>query len=136
IQDYTGDLHGISQQVVSKTCRNFAIALAKKAHIVINMPSTVNEQLNTVSFREFRAISNFPTTIGAIDCTLSGGIYTKLDTAKATVVALAVLHNIAIGMNERIDIVRYVRRRRARPLNPPGTLRGNVVRRDFIQNNF
>ncbi|XP_022823992.1 putative nuclease HARBI1 [Spodoptera litura] len=67
IQDDSGDMHGISQQAVSKICRNVAEALAKKAHLFISMPSFLEEQQGTI--RGFRSICGFPTVIGAIDCT-------------------------------------------------------------------
>lgn len=67
IQDDSGDMQGISQQSISKIARNVAEALARKAHLFINMPTTLEEQQETM--RGFRRISNFPTVIGAIDCT-------------------------------------------------------------------
>ncbi|KAH9632202.1 hypothetical protein HF086_015234 [Spodoptera exigua] len=67
IQDDSGDMHGISQQVVNKICKNIAEALAKKAHLYINMPNSLEYQQDVI--RGFRNLSNFPTVIGAIDCT-------------------------------------------------------------------
>lgn len=255
IQDDSGDMHGISQQSVSKIAKNVATALATKAHTFINMPCTLQEQEETM--REFRTLSNFPTVIGAIDCThikikrvggdmseayvnrkgyysinvqvvcdsklkirdivarwrgsahdsrifnesslkerfergefvgrllgdsgyacteylftpcnnanndkeeaynkahiktrntvercfglwkqrfrcLLRGMYMKLATAKTTIVALAMLHNIAIDMNEDIDIVRYVRQRIRRPVRRP-TVRGAIIRQRFINQHF
>lgn len=256
IQEDNADLHGISQQVVSQTCKNVATALAKKAHLFVCMPSTLEEEENTI--RDFRAISNFPSVIGAIDCThikikrvpgdlseayvnrkgcyslnlqvvcdaqlkirdivahwrgsvhdsrifnesslkarfekgefhgrllgdsgyactpylftpllnpsngqeeaynrahirtrntvercfglwkqrfrcLLRGMHMKLSTAKITVVALAVLHNIAIDMKESLDFVQYRRRYIMQRRQVPSTLRGNIVRRNFIQQHF
>lgn len=67
IQDDTADLHGISQQMVSKLCKNVAIALAKIACRYISMPTTLLEE--ECIMREFRSIAGFPSIIGAIDCT-------------------------------------------------------------------
>lgn len=255
IQDDSGDMHGISQQSVSKIANNVGKALAKKAHLFINMPTTLEDQQETI--RGFRSICNFPSVIGAIDCThirvkrvggdmseayvnrkgyysinvqvvcdsnlkirdivarwrgsahdsrvfnestlkerfergefhgrllgdsgyactaylftpllnpsndkeeaynkahirtrntvercfglwkqrfrcLLRGMFMKLSTAKTTIVALAVLHNIAIDMNEDIDIVRYVRHRR-RPQTESSTVRGAIMRQRFINQHF
>ncbi|CAG4961523.1 unnamed protein product [Parnassius apollo] len=248
-------MHGISQQSVSKIAYNVGKALAKKAHLFINMPITLEDQQETI--RGFRSICNFPSVIGAIDCThirvkrvggdmseayvnrkgyysinvqvvcdsnlkirdivarwrgsahdswvfnestikerfergdfhgrllgdsgytctaylftpllnpsndkeeaynrahirtrntvercfglwkqrfrcLLRGMFMKLSTAKTTIVALAVLHNIAIDMNEDIDIVRYVHQRR-RPQTERSTVRGAIIRQRFINQNF
>ncbi|CAG4947732.1 unnamed protein product [Parnassius apollo] len=60
-------MHGISQQSVSKIAYNVGEALAKKAHLFINMPTTREDQQETIT--GFRSICNFPSVIGAIDCT-------------------------------------------------------------------
>ncbi|CAK1590160.1 unnamed protein product [Parnassius mnemosyne] len=67
IQDDTADLHGVSQPVVSRTCKKVAEILSRKSREFIKMPTTLNEQQETI--RKFRSIANFPTVIGAIDCT-------------------------------------------------------------------
>ncbi|XP_045506094.1 putative nuclease HARBI1 [Colias croceus] len=64
------------------------------------------------------------------------GMYMKLSTAKTSIVALAVLHNIAIDMNEHIDIVRYVRQRQRQRLHPRDTTRGAIIRNNFINQHF
>lgn len=247
-------MHGISQQAVNVICKNVAEALARRAHLFINMPTLLEDQQNII--RGFRNICGFPSVIGAIDCThirikrvggemseayvnrkgyylintqvvcdsnlkirdivarwrgsahdsrifnesslkercesgefhgrllgdsryactgylftpvrnptndkkeaynrahirtrntiercfgllkqrfrcLLRGMYMKLSTAKTTIVALAVLHNIAIDMNEQTDIVRYVRRRTRRLQRD--TVRGAIIRRNFINQHF
>lgn len=67
IQDDTGDLHGVSQPVISKTCKKIASILARMSQRYIKMPTTLDEQEE--SMRKFRSIANFPKVIGAIDCT-------------------------------------------------------------------
>ncbi|XP_059056618.1 putative nuclease HARBI1 [Achroia grisella] len=67
IQDDTADLYGISQPVVSKICKKVAGALASVSSRFIKMPATIADQEETM--RKFRSIANFPTVIGAIDCT-------------------------------------------------------------------
>ncbi|KAI5643606.1 DDE superfamily endonuclease domain-containing protein [Phthorimaea operculella] len=254
IQDDSGDMHGISQQAVSVIAKNVAEALAKRAHLFINMPTLLEDQQDVI--RGFRNICGFPSVIGAIDCThikikrvggemseayvnrkgyysintqvvcdadlkirdivarwrgsahdsrifnesslkrrlesgefhgrllgdsgyactdklftpvrnpadhreeaynrahirtrntvercfglfkqrfrcLLRGMYMKLSTAKTTIVALAVLHNIAIDMKEQIDIVTYVRQRTRRVRRD--TVRGAIIRRNFINQHF
>ncbi|XP_047027918.1 putative nuclease HARBI1 [Helicoverpa zea] len=255
IQDDSGDMQGISQQSISKIARNVAEALAKKAHLFINMPTTLEAQQETM--RGFRSICDFPTVIGAIDCThikirrvggdmseayvnrkgyysinvqvvcdsklkirdivarwrgsahdsrifnestlkerfergefhgrllgdsgyactpylftpvlnpsndreesynrahirtrntiercfglwkqrfrcLLRGMFMKLSTAKTTIVALAVLHSIAIDMNEDLDIIRYDRQSSRSQTQRP-TVRGAVIRQQFINQHF
>lgn len=65
IQDDTADLHGVSQPIISKTCKKVAGILARMFHRFINVPATLNEQKETM--RKFRSIADFPTVIGAID---------------------------------------------------------------------
>lgn len=67
IQDDTGDLHGVSQPVISKTCKKIAGILARMSPRFIKMPATLDEQEEAI--RRFRRIANFPRVIGAIDCT-------------------------------------------------------------------
>ncbi|CAG5034366.1 unnamed protein product [Parnassius apollo] len=67
IQDDTGDLHGVSQPIVSRTCKRVAEILSRMSREFIKMPTSLNEQQETI--RKFRSIANFPTVIGAIDCT-------------------------------------------------------------------
>ncbi|KAH9636125.1 hypothetical protein HF086_007077 [Spodoptera exigua] len=61
------DLHGVSQPVVSKSCKMVAHSLAMMSRRFIKMPSSLDAQQQTM--RKFRSIANFPTVIGAIDCT-------------------------------------------------------------------
>ncbi|XP_046971024.1 putative nuclease HARBI1 [Vanessa cardui] len=67
IQDDTADLHGLSQPFISQTCKKVADAIAQISHRFIKMPATLSEQEEAM--RKFRRIANFPTVIGAIDCT-------------------------------------------------------------------
>ncbi|KAL0830007.1 hypothetical protein ABMA28_003465 [Loxostege sticticalis] len=67
IQDDTGDLHGVSQPVISKTCKKIAGVLARMSLRFNKMPATLDEQEEAI--RRFRRIANFPRVIGAIDCT-------------------------------------------------------------------
>lgn len=60
----------------------------------------------------------------------------NLRTAKSTFVALAVLHNMAIDMKEGTDLVRWIPRHNQRQHAPQDTIRGNIVRRNFIQQHF
>lgn len=60
-------MHGVSQPYVSKVWTKVAGAIAKISHRFIKMPGTLDEQEETM--RKFRSIANFPTVIGAIDCT-------------------------------------------------------------------
>ncbi|CAG9087321.1 unnamed protein product [Plutella xylostella] len=67
IQDDTADLHGVSQPIISTTCKKVATILAHMSQQFVKMPATLDEQEETM--RKFRRIANFPTVIGAIDCT-------------------------------------------------------------------
>ncbi|CAG5024870.1 unnamed protein product [Parnassius apollo] len=67
IQDDSGDMHGISKQSVSKIAHNVGKALAKKSSFIHNKPTALEDQQETI--RGFRSICNFPSVIGAIDCT-------------------------------------------------------------------
>ncbi|CAH0730279.1 unnamed protein product, partial [Brenthis ino] len=67
IQDDTADLHGVSQPFISKICKNIAETIARKSHSFIKMPATLREQEEAM--QKFRRIANFPTVIGAINCT-------------------------------------------------------------------
>ncbi|XP_028165146.1 putative nuclease HARBI1 [Ostrinia furnacalis] len=67
IQDDTADLHGVSQPVISKTCKKVAECLSRISRRFIKMPATLIDQEE--SMRKFRSIAGFPMVIGAIDCT-------------------------------------------------------------------
>ncbi|KAF9410994.1 hypothetical protein HW555_010126 [Spodoptera exigua] len=79
IQDDTADLHGVSQPVVSKSCKMVAHSLAMMSRRFIKMPSSLSRLLGIIvcccasaqqqTMRKFRSIAYFPTVIGAIDCT-------------------------------------------------------------------
>lgn len=70
---------------------------------------------------------------------LQNGFRTCLENTKMYLVALAVLHNIAIELkeeefsNEDIDLSQF---QPVAPTTHQNTLRGNVVRATFIQENF
>lgn len=66
VQDDAGDLHGLSQPTVSRICARVARALAKQAKAFITMPQTLEEK---IIMKEFYKIRNFPSVIGAVDCT-------------------------------------------------------------------
>lgn len=58
----------------------------------------------------------------------------KLRTAKTTIVAFVVLHNIAIEMKECLNFVQYRRRHiQRRQVHLQG---GNFVKRNFIKRTF
>ncbi|XP_037866933.1 putative nuclease HARBI1 [Bombyx mori] len=61
-----GDLHKISQSVVSKTVANISKRLALKSRQFIKFPA-LNERVETK--RKFYRIAGFPGVIGCIDCT-------------------------------------------------------------------
>lgn len=67
IQDDCADIHGFSQQTMSRICRRVATAFARLAPQHIKMPHTVGEQQATAA--EFYRIKRFPGVMGAIDCT-------------------------------------------------------------------
>ncbi|XP_037296752.1 putative nuclease HARBI1 [Manduca sexta] len=67
IQDDTADLHGVSQPFISKICKKIAGPIAGISHRFIKMPATLAEQEEAM--RKFHRIANFPSVIGAIDCT-------------------------------------------------------------------
>ncbi|CAK1597830.1 unnamed protein product [Parnassius mnemosyne] len=152
------------------------------------MPTTLNEQQETI--RKFRSIANFPTVIGAIDCTHirvkkvnadGGQLYInrkgfssinvqvvcdadlkimdivtrwrgsvhdsrifrecRLKQSKKTIVACAVLHNMAIDMREdvfsgeRDSIEQYSSEPIVQRYITP-SIRGNIRRRQFIETHF
>ncbi|KAL0879631.1 hypothetical protein ABMA27_003346 [Loxostege sticticalis] len=57
----TGDLHGVSQPVISKTCKKIAGILACMSPRFIKMAATLDEQEEAI--RRFRRIANFPRVI-------------------------------------------------------------------------
>ncbi|CAG9130425.1 unnamed protein product [Plutella xylostella] len=57
IQDDTADLHGVSQPIISTTCKKVAMILAHMSHQFVKMPATLDEQKETM--RKFRRL---PTT--------------------------------------------------------------------------
>ncbi|XP_047543246.1 putative nuclease HARBI1 [Vanessa atalanta] len=67
IQEDCAELHGMSQQTLSKMCKRVAIALASKSSIYIKMPLNLREETETIT--KFQSICGFPHIIGAIDCT-------------------------------------------------------------------
>ncbi|RVE47019.1 hypothetical protein evm_008301 [Chilo suppressalis] len=67
IQEDCAEIHGMSQQTLSRICKRVAIALASKSSLYIKMPSSIIEETETI--RKFQSICGFPHVIGAIDCT-------------------------------------------------------------------
>lgn len=70
---------------------------------------------------------------------LRDGFRTSLENTKMYIVALAVLHNIAIELNEEDfedDVSEISESQQAIPIIPQNTLRGNAVRATFIQENY
>ncbi|XP_045506248.1 putative nuclease HARBI1 [Colias croceus] len=67
IQEDCADIHGMSQQTLSRLSRNVAIALASKSSRYINMPSNSTEEAKAI--RKFEVICGMKRIIGAIDCT-------------------------------------------------------------------
>ncbi|KAF9805166.1 hypothetical protein SFRURICE_002992 [Spodoptera frugiperda] len=67
IQEDCAEIHGVSQQTLSRTAKRVAIALASKSSIYIKMPSNLREETETI--RKFETICGFPHITGAIDCT-------------------------------------------------------------------
>ncbi|XP_035433454.2 putative nuclease HARBI1 [Spodoptera frugiperda] len=67
IQEDCAEIHGMSQQTLSRTAKRVAIALASKSSIYIKMPSNLREETETI--RKFETICGFPHITGAIDCT-------------------------------------------------------------------
>ncbi len=65
------------------------------------------------------------------------GFRTSLEQTKVTIVALVVLHNIAIELKEReFPIEQEIEEDELEPLDFPVNLRGAAERAVFIQNNF
>ncbi|KAJ0169959.1 hypothetical protein K1T71_014565 [Dendrolimus kikuchii] len=67
IQEDCADMHGMSQQTLSRLSHKVAIAFASKSSRYIKMPSNITEEVNTI--RKFEAISGLGRITGAIDCT-------------------------------------------------------------------
>ncbi|CAG5044009.1 unnamed protein product [Parnassius apollo] len=67
IHDDCGELHGISQQTMSRLCKRVGRALASKSSKFIKLSTTLAEQ-NCVQ-REFAGVCGFSHVIEAIDCT-------------------------------------------------------------------
>ncbi|KAF9824588.1 hypothetical protein SFRURICE_004045 [Spodoptera frugiperda] len=68
IQEDCAEIHGMSQQTLSRTAKRVAIALASKSSIYIKMSSNLREETETI--RKFETICGFPHITGAIDCTI------------------------------------------------------------------
>ncbi|XP_045456350.1 putative nuclease HARBI1 [Melitaea cinxia] len=67
IQEDNADIHGMSQQILSRLSRKVAIALASKSSRYIKMPSNISEEINAI--RKFEVICGLQEITGAIDCT-------------------------------------------------------------------
>ncbi|KAL4719977.1 hypothetical protein ACJJTC_018942 [Scirpophaga incertulas] len=67
IQEDCAEIHGMSQQTLSRISKRVAIALASKSSTYIKMPSSIREETETI--RKFQLICGLPHVNGAIDCT-------------------------------------------------------------------